>query len=160
MGWPCPALAEGPADPRRASYRSPCAGGVFGLLAKLAGSRSRRWLSDLALNPFRQYARLLELFAPEEKRGLLGPTFQDELEGYDDYWHFQRYWREQLDPVTRMQYLDLKTYLPDDILTKVDRASMAVGLEVRPPFLDHRLVEAVFALPASVRLPGGEARAC
>lgn len=130
--------------------------GVFGPLAKLAGSRSRRWLSDLALDPFRQYARLLELFSPEEKRGLLGPSLQDELEGYDDYWHFRRYWREELDPLTRMQYLDLKTYLPDDILTKVDRASMAVGLEVRPPFLDHRLVEAVFALPASVRLPGGE----
>lgn len=75
---------------------------------------------------------------------------------YDDYWYYRQYWHPELDPITRVQYLDLKTYLPDDILTKVDRVSMAAALDVRPPLLDHKLVEAVFRVPAAIRFYSGE----
>lgn len=58
------------------------------------------------------------------------------------------------DPTTLLQYMDLKLYLHDDILVKVDRASMACSLEVRAPFLDHELVEFVMRLPSSLKLKG------
>src|SRR5262249_48936733 len=58
------------------------------------------------------------------------------------------------DPLTRIQYVDVKTYLPDDILVKVDRASMAVSLEVRAPFLDHHMMELAASMPSSLKLRG------
>lgn len=115
-----------------------------------SAARSLHWRSASGL-PL--YDALVSVFPLPQKRALLAPGLVPA--DYDHLWALRRHWREDLDPVRRLQWLDLHTYLPDDLLVKVDRASMAVSLEVRPPFLDHRLVELALSLdPAQLRRAG------
>jgi len=67
-------------------------------------------------------------------------------------------WNSNSDFRERMMYLDMKTYLPDDILVKVDRASMATSLETRVPLLDHRIVEFALDLPMALKVRNGQTK--
>lgn len=75
---------------------------------------------------------------------------------YDDYWFYRKYYRDDLPPITRMQYMDFHTYLPCDVLTKTDRVSMAVSLETRVPLLSKDIIEYSFSLTQSKRCPANE----
>ena len=92
---------------------------------------------------------------PEIARRLIRPEVR--AKGYDcrtviaDVYHRS----DASDPLSRELYTDIKTYLCDDILTKVDRASMAVGLEVRVPILDHEFMEFMATIPSTCKLRGG-----
>ena len=94
-------------------------------------------------------------FAPAQQDGLLHPELVDDAED-DAAWCFRAFWRDDLDPRKAMQWVELKTTLPDGLLTRVDRAGMAHGLEVRPPLLDHRVVELALRMaPELLRSSGG-----
>lgn len=75
---------------------------------------------------------------------------------YDMLWHMRKYYVKDLPPITRGQYLDFKTYLPGEVLTKVDRVSMAVSLETRVPFLSREIIEFSFGISQQDRCPNEE----
>ncbi|HXG05456.1 MAG TPA: asparagine synthase (glutamine-hydrolyzing) [Candidatus Binatia bacterium] len=118
--------------------------------------RARYVLQNLAVSFERAYFNDLCLFRDDERARLLASDFQRAVAGHDPFdvvrVHFDR--TRGLDPLARLLYVDLKTWLPNDILVKVDRMSMANSLEVRSPFLDHRLVEFAATVPSDLKYRG------
>jgi asparagine synthase (glutamine-hydrolysing) len=119
--------------------------------------RNLAWNASLAARD--RYLDEISFFpALQRERGLFSDEFLGQAEKLEDPWQLFRAYYDKApasDPIGRLLYLDTKTYLAGDILTKVDRMSMATSLEVRVPMLDHEFVEWVAALPMEWKLRGG-----
>ncbi len=122
--------------------------------------RAKTTLQALARDPVQAYFHSVSLLRGEERSALYSDAFRRSLGGYDAYEVFRGHARTAPtdQPLALIQYLDYKTYLPGDINTKVDRASMAHSLEVREPLMDHELVEWTAGLPESLKIRGGEGK--
>jgi len=121
--------------------------------------RAKTTLESIGRDSMAGYFHSVSILSNEMRKQLFSDKLKSELQGYQAIEVFYRY-RQQApeNPLSMVQYLDLKTYLPGDILTKVDRASMAHALEVRVPLLDHKLVEWLATLPPDLKLHGREGK--
>jgi asparagine synthase (glutamine-hydrolysing) len=135
-------------------WATPAGKFVRNLLEPLIGRPRKRWRLP-ALDDVELYAQLMGAFAAEDKRRVFSPEMARHLGDRDPAGAFRLHWRDDLPPIARMQYVDLMTFLPDLNLTRADRTSMRVGLELRVPLLNHHLVEYSIGLPESVRNPAG-----
>jgi len=122
--------------------------------------RGYNFIEDLCLSPERAMANTFFCYDETLKRKLFSDSLRKELAGYESFSVVEKYFQEcdSDDLITRLQYVDLRTYLPEDILMKVDKMSMAHSLEVRTPFLDHQLVEFTFSIPSFFKLNGGKGK--
>ena len=118
--------------------------------------RLKRFVAGMPFDLVNRHAAWLGSFTPAEQQGLLNSEIRAAMDVPPSYDEFRKLseqapGRSWLD---RVQYLDLKGYLSEGVLTKVDRASMACSLEVRVPILDRHVVELAFSLPGRFKLSG------
>jgi asparagine synthase (glutamine-hydrolysing) len=122
--------------------------------------RAKSTLQAIARDSLEAYLYSVSILPTDLHGRLFSVDFKRELQGYSAAEVFREIDKQcdTDDPLSRIQYLDMKTYLPGDILTKVDRASMAHSLEVRVPILDSDLVEWAGTIPSSLKLHGREGK--
>ena len=126
------------------------------------GARGRNLLHNLALDPIDRYLDSVSVFTSMNRRLLYSEDFQRKLKGLPTVaGRFLEYAAQVKtgEDLDLLLYTDSKTYLPGDILTKVDRMSMAASLETRAPLLDQKLIEFVGQIPAGMKIVGTETKA-
>ncbi len=141
---------------------------LFGLLGSLYPKmdwapkplRAKTTFQALARDSADAYFHSVSFTSDDLRRRLFSPRLVADLQGYRASETMRRVMAEAPteDHLERIQYADFRTYLPGDILTKVDRASMANSLEVRVPILDHVFLEWAARIPPSLRLKGREGK--
>jgi asparagine synthase (glutamine-hydrolysing) len=116
----------------------------------------KNFLRHIALDPDARYIDSISYFNESKKKNFLSSDFRRALGAYNSDEAFKQVYAAPLskERIDHLLYLDSKTYLPGDILTKVDRMSMAHSIEARVPLLDHELIEFVQTIPASLKLRG------
>jgi len=122
--------------------------------------RAQSVLTNLSRSPAAAYANTVSVCRTPLRRRLLAGDLHQELNGHVPEHLLTEYYRtaSPADPLAGMIAADIGVLLPDDFLTKVDRASMACGLEVRPPLVDHQLLELAFALPSEWKVRAGRGK--
>lgn len=126
------------------------------------GAKGKNYLYNASLDAVGRYIDSVSHFNAMRKKSLYSNEFLSNLNG--DLGAGERKFRQFADqistgnPLDKLLYLDSKTYLPSDILTKVDRMSMATSLEARVPLLDHKLIDYVMRIPADLKLKGLETK--
>lgn len=121
--------------------------------------RLKTALANLSLNDAEAYANTISMCRQPLRRNLLHGDVRGRLNGHTPEMRIVRGFGDiDCDPLRGMIAADVDMLLPDDFLTKVDRASMAVGLEVRPPLVDHEFLELTARMPSSLKVRGGETK--
>ena len=146
------------------SFREPVFGALGDVYPKADWAprpfRAKTTLLALAQDGDEAYAGAVGVTTPGVRQSLYTPAMARQLSGHrgEDRYVTAMRAAPARDALDRAQYADFRHWLPGDILTKVDRTSMAVGLEAREPLLDHRLIEFCATLPSALRLRWGEGK--
>jgi asparagine synthase (glutamine-hydrolysing) len=123
-------------------------------------NRLADFLELLSSNQARNYAEQIKIFNAKERSAIYSPEMDHALAHIDplDYLVEKYEESETEDPLNKLLYLDIHSYLPEDLLVKMDIATMANSLEARVPFLDHKLMELVAQIPSQFKLNGSRAK--